>query len=273
MQLLENHFLVLVIQKSSLKDFIDLFYSTKQRLDSSKRREKNRSSSSLNLIDLKKRNHFPPLQPLTFTNSSMDPQLFNAATNGDLGHLQILTSLQKSNLEFQLSPNQNTPLHVATEFRQLGFAKAVVGDCQQLVWLQNGAGDTALHVAARKALVEFVEFFIGFGPTLLRMVNLDGDTALHCAARIGSSKCVEKIVEAESELCGVVNNNGESPLYLAVAAGYWEVPQVIIGKAESLASYKGANGLTALHPTLFYPNYGNISSTSFNFFFSTTHFQ
>lgn len=197
----------------------------------------------------------------------MDPQLFKAATNGDLGHLQILTSLQKSNLEFQLSPNQNTPLHVATEFRQLGFAKAVVGDCQQLVWLQNGAGDTALHVAARKALVEFVEFFIGFGPRLLRMVNLDGDTALHCAARIGSSKCVEKIVEAESELCGAVNNNGESPLYLAVAAGYWEVPQVIIGKAESLASYKGANGLTALHPTLFYPNYGNISSTSYNFFF------
>lgn len=91
------------------------------------------------------------------------------------------------------------------------------------------------------------------------MVNHNGDTALHCAARIGSLICVEKIVEADPELCRVVNNSGESPLYLAVAAGFWEVPQSIIRKANLLASYTGAKGLTALHPTLFYPNYGNIS--------------
>ncbi|XP_050940760.1 protein ACCELERATED CELL DEATH 6-like [Cucumis melo] len=184
----------------------------------------------------------------------MDPQLFTAATNGDLDLLQNLTPLQKSLLPFQFSPNQNTPLHVATEFRQLGFAKAIVRDCEALLWLQNGAGDTALHVAAKEALPEFVELLIQFR-RLLAMVNLNGDTALHCAARIGSLICVEKIVEAEPELCGVVNNNGESPLYLAVAAGFWEVPQVIIRKAELLASYKGAKGLTALHPTLFYRNY------------------
>ncbi|XP_038877632.1 ankyrin repeat-containing protein At5g02620-like [Benincasa hispida] len=185
----------------------------------------------------------------------MDPQLFKAATNGDLGHLQNLTPLQKSLLPFQFSPNHNTPLHVATEFRQLDFVKAVVRDYETLLWLQNGAGDTALHVAAREALGEFVEFFIGVSPRLLRMVNFEGDTALHCAARIGSLICVEKMVEADPELCGIVNNNGESALYLAVAAAYWEVPEVIIREAKLLASYKGAKGLTALHPTLFFPNY------------------
>lgn len=201
----------------------------------------------------------------------MKPDLYTAAIIGDVGHLQNLTPEEKLELPSQLAPNRNTVLHVATQFRQQKFAEAVAKAFPTLLWQRNAAGDAPLHVAAREDLVDLVELFTGFEEMDVRMVNWDGDTALHCAARVGNLKIVKKLVAAAPELCRMENNGGESALYLAAAAGYWEVPPVIIQHAE--ASCKGANGLTALHPTLFYPNYGNQiqhSSSSFlldNFFF------
>lgn len=229
--------------------FIDLFSTNKVVFTEV---ERERALQTANQIG-------PPSKRYRF---AMDPNLYNAARRGDLGHLQSLTPEQKSELPSQLAPNQNTVLHVATEFRQLEFARAVSRSYPSLLWRQNGVGDTPLHVAARESLVEHVELFVGFG--MLGMVNLDGDTALHCAAREGNLGCVDRLVRADPRLCSVVNNSGESPLYLAVTAGYWEVPQVIIDNAPLWASYKGANGLTALHPALFYSNYGKQTRPFFN---------
>ncbi|XP_022143169.1 ankyrin-2-like [Momordica charantia] len=196
----------------------------------------------------------------------MDPDLLLAAINGDLDFLQ--TFHDKSDLHSQLTPSEDTALHVATEFNQPEFAAAAAHCCPPLLWKVNSSGDTALHIAARDERLDLVMLFIGCArkvdeatgeskhlKLLLRMVNRNKDTALHCAARSGSCESVKLLAEADTEVCSFVNNADESPLYLCVASGFYGIHQYIIDCAPSSALYKGPRGLTALHPTLFFQTY------------------
>ncbi|XP_022143170.1 ankyrin repeat-containing protein At5g02620-like [Momordica charantia] len=192
----------------------------------------------------------------------MDPNLYLAAMKGDLVFLRTFQETS-NNLESQLTPSQDTVLHVATEFHQAEFATAAANDCPPLLWQVNSSGDTALHIAARERHADLVTQFIacarnadeGTGESkhleeLVRSVNLKKDTALHCAARSGCFKSVRRLAKADPEVCSFVNSADESPIYVGIASQFWGIHQHIIKYAPSSALYKGPRGLTALHQIL-----------------------
>ncbi|KAM2063537.1 hypothetical protein ACFX16_027062 [Malus domestica] len=91
--------------------------------------------------------------------SSMDPDVFNAAKQGDLDVLKG----HGENLDKILTATKNTVLHIYTacyrhptykesEDEMLNSTNTVDGIlkmCPALLWQQNESGDTALHIAAR----------------------------------------------------------------------------------------------------------------------------
>ena len=200
----------------------------------------------------------------------MDPKLHNAAMIGDLNFLQ---SLNENNSTFlcQVTPKNNTVLHIAAEFNQSEFIKVVTYRCPLLYHQVNSNDDTPLHVAARVGCPEIVDVFISHAETLLqvdlesgpveshkkkllRMVNVDKDTALHCATRNGHFQSVKLLIEADPELSNLINNADESPLYLATSKGLTNIAKLILNASPS-SPHIGPNGITALHAAVYSKSY------------------
>ncbi|KAM1261461.1 hypothetical protein ACFX2G_027334 [Malus domestica] len=91
--------------------------------------------------------------------SSMDPDVFNAAKQGDLDVLEG----HGENLDKILTATKNTVLHIYTAcyrhptykesedemLKSTNTVDGILKMCPALLWQQNESGDTALHIAAR----------------------------------------------------------------------------------------------------------------------------
>ncbi|KAK9291924.1 hypothetical protein L1049_019876 [Liquidambar formosana] len=136
----------------------------------------------------------------------MDWKLFKAAASGDINFL-CQTEAHKLNFN-QVTPQQNTVLHIAVHSKQKEFAEKVLSLCPSLILKANVKGDTPLHVAARRRSLELAELLINGTKTLdedvesqevrvkdlLRMVNLEKEeTALHVAVRNGQFGVVKAV--------------------------------------------------------------------------------
>ena len=200
---------------------------------------------------------------------TMDPKLFKAAMTGDLHFLESLNEDYNSNFLCQVTPKKNTVLHVAAEFHQSEFVRAVTHRCPLLFQSGNSNGDTPLHVAAKVGCCEIVGYFISHAQTLqvdvesghvdeshkkkelLRIVNVDKDTALHCATRNGHYQSVKLLIEADPELSNLTNNAYESALYLAASRDFRDIAELILNASPSSSSHVGPNGITALHAAVY----------------------
>jgi ankyrin repeat protein len=203
---------------------------------------------------------------------TMDPKLFEAAMTGDLHFLESLNEDDNSNFLCQVTPKKSTALHVAAEFHQSEFVRAVTHRCPLLFQSGNSNGDTPLHVAAKVGCCEIVGYFISHAQTLqvdvesgrvdeshkkkelLRMVNVDKDTALHCTTRNDHFQSVKLLIEADPELSNLINNADESPLYLATSKGLENIAMLILNASPS-SPHIGPNGITALHAAVYYKLY------------------
>ncbi|GMY20712.1 ankyrin repeat-containing protein, putative [Fagus crenata] len=217
----------------------------------------------------------------------MDPKLFKAAMTGDLHFLESLNEDDKSNFLCQVTPKKNTVLHVAAEFHQSEFVRAVTHRCPLLFQSGNSNGDTPLHVAAKVGCCEIVGYFISQAQTLqvdvesghvdeshkkkelLRMVNVDKDTALHCATRNGHFQSVKLLIEADPELTNLINNADESPLYLATSKGLTNIATLILNASPSSSSHVGPNCITALHAAV----YSSTSQSNHFTWFKLSYFK
>ena len=99
--------------------------------------------------------------------NTMDPKWYKAAMTGDSDFLKSLSIEDNiSNFLSQITPKNNTVLHVAAEFNKSEFVQEVTNRYPLLLHKANSKGDTPLHVAVRAGYSEIVGFFISHPRTL-----------------------------------------------------------------------------------------------------------
>eukprot|EP00261_Vitis_vinifera_P037666 XP_019078909.1 PREDICTED: ankyrin-2-like [Vitis vinifera] len=143
----------------------------------------------------------------------------------------------------QVSPRNNTCLHIAVRFGHHELAEYIVKECPDLIKKTNSTGDTALHIAARKKDLSFVKFAMDSCPSgsgasrdvekaehpLLIIVNKEGNTVLHEALinRCKQEEVVEILIKADPQVAHYPNKEGKSLLFLAAEAHYFHVVEAI----------------------------------------------
>ncbi|XP_057489035.1 ankyrin repeat-containing protein At2g01680-like isoform X2 [Actinidia eriantha] len=191
----------------------------------------------------------------------MDPSLYKAAMKGNIGVLMQ----NKDRFEEQVTPTNNTVLHVTAQFHNSPYIAREILETQSSLLLRvNSGGETALHIAARKGHSNTVKALIAFAKTLgtdqesgvkvieqmVRTASENNDTALHEAVRNNHLGVVNLLVEEDKEFPHGANNSGETPLYLAAERNYHEIVSIILATCTSPA-FNGPNGRTALHAAVF----------------------
>ncbi|GMY20763.1 ankyrin repeat-containing protein At5g02620-like [Fagus crenata] len=184
---------------------------------------------------------------------TMNPQLYHAASSGDLSFFERLTNFDTL---LHVTTEKNTVLHVAVQCGHLQVAQKIVQLRSSLMYQTNSKGDTPLHVAARVEDPSMVRLLINTkrlevetgGGQILSMVNLAMDTALHVAVRYGNSEAVKELINEDPELAMSINNAGESALFLAVDRKLYEIASHILSAAPKCCSFAGRrDGMNVLH--------------------------
>ena len=202
----------------------------------------------------------------------MDPRIYKYAKSGNAYFLKQILNEDPSILQ-KLTPQENTPLHIAVQFGYVKVVAEIYNHCRSLLSQPNSYGDTPLHVAARTGNFSVMTYLVGETISMshshteikngnksmfdvLRMRNRGENTVLHEAVRNGHHKVIDFLLEVEPKLACVENNEGESPLYLAAREGMTEIVIQILMTSQS-ASHGGSDGLTALHVAVIERHYGN----------------
>ncbi|KAK3008591.1 hypothetical protein RJ639_014710, partial [Escallonia herrerae] len=195
----------------------------------------------------------------------MDLSLYRAAIGGDVDIIRQ----QWMNLEHQLTPNNNTVLHVAAMFCNTECANEVLRYSPSLSCRVNIQGDTALHISARNGCSGIVEALVkctrldtervGAGKEMLRMLNKENDTPLHEAVRNCRFDVVKLLVKEDPDFSCPANNLKETPLYLASEKGYHNFVLLILETCTEPA-YSGPDGRTALHGAAISNSKGSMAS-------------
>ena len=210
----------------------------------------------------------------------MDPVLFKAAAEGDIGPFENYQTC----LDQLLTPDENTILHVylgnqSRELESTYFVDKILEMCPPLLLQANKKGEIPLHLAARYGHSKVVRVLIDCAKSvdpesgvteakkMLRMTNEEQDTALHEAARNRRSHVVEILTKEDPEFSYSANVHGETPLYIAASVDWlWseergKVVDGILGNCISV-DYGGPNGRTALHAASAVGNNGRILCSS-----------
>ncbi|XP_021834344.1 protein ACCELERATED CELL DEATH 6-like isoform X2 [Prunus avium] len=192
--------------------------------------------------------------------NSMDPRLYKSAKSGDICFLKQLLN-ENPSLLYQLTPRENTALHIAVQFGHKKVVAEIYSRCRSFLTQQNLDGDTPLHVAARVGCFSIFNDLVREIPFMsqtdfrnenngmfetLRTGNRGRNTVLHEAVRNGHIKLVEFLLTIDPKLSSIENDAGESPLYLAARGGMFEILNQIL-KSTASSVHGGSNGQTALH--------------------------
>ncbi|ONI13116.1 hypothetical protein PRUPE_4G203600 [Prunus persica] len=190
----------------------------------------------------------------------MDPRLYKSAKSGDVCFLKQLLN-DDPTLLYQLTPRENTALHIAVQFGHKNVTAEIYSRCMSLVSRPNLDGDTPLHVAARVGCFSIVNYLVRETLSMsqadfenanismtetLRIRNRGNNTVLHEAVRNGHTKVAEFLLKMDPKLACFQNEAGESPLYLAAREGLLDILNQILQSSPSSA-HGGSDGQTALH--------------------------
>ncbi|XP_052192684.1 ankyrin repeat-containing protein ITN1-like [Diospyros lotus] len=189
----------------------------------------------------------------------MDSELYKAAMEGNI---EVLRQ-HEDQLGHQLTPRNNTVLHVAAQFPDnTGCVKEILNLQPSLLPGINSKGETALHIAARLGCDNTIRELLDFARTpspvdpeseaavtklLLWMTTFEEkDTALHEAVKNNSLGVVKLLVKEDPDLSDVANSYEETPLYLAAERRHLDIVSTILETCRKPA-FGGPNGRTALH--------------------------
>ncbi|KAJ6727955.1 ANKYRIN REPEAT-CONTAINING PROTEIN ITN1-LIKE [Salix koriyanagi] len=190
----------------------------------------------------------------------MDSRLYRVAKSGNVFVLRQLLN-ENPWLLTKLTPQGNTPLHIAVQFAHKGVVVEIYKRCGSLLTGLNSRGDSPLHVAARCGHLSIVDFLVRevlsaerisaeIGKTgkfdMLRQGNKVNNTVLHEAVRSGNRSVVQLLLRVDPNLACFENYAGESPLFLAAREGKKDILNQILISAPSSA-HGGSEGQTALH--------------------------
>ncbi|KAJ6727956.1 PROTEIN PHOSPHATASE 1 REGULATORY SUBUNIT [Salix koriyanagi] len=190
----------------------------------------------------------------------MDSRLYRVARSGNVFLLRQLLN-ENPRLLTKLTPQGNTPLHIAVQFGHKGVVVEIYKRWGSLLTRLNSSGDSPLHVAARCGHLSIVDFLVRevlsaerisaeIGKTgkfdILRQGNKVSNTVLHEAVRSGNRSVVQLLLRVDPKLACFENYAGESPLFLAAREGKKDILNQILISAPS-SSHGGSEGQTALH--------------------------
>ncbi|XP_028081230.1 protein ACCELERATED CELL DEATH 6-like [Camellia sinensis] len=193
------------------------------------------------------------LLPIAVT---MNVNLYEAVMEGKVDVLRQ----HIDQIDNQVTPNNNTVLHVAAQFGRLQCVEEILKECPVLLRRVNSKCETPLHFAVREERLDVAKALIDCAKELdqelesggreakeiLRATNEDKDTALHMAVRNGHLDLVKLLTGEDPEFQHPANNADETPLYLATEIGCDDVVSAILETSTSPA-YGGPDGRTALH--------------------------
>ncbi|CAK7338358.1 unnamed protein product [Dovyalis caffra] len=190
----------------------------------------------------------------------MDSRLYKVAKSGNIHFLLHLLN-ENPSLLTKLTPQGNTPLHIAVQFGHKGVVVEIYNRCRSLLTRLNSNGDSPLHVAARCGHFSIVDFLVKEVVSakrrstqnektgkfdVLRQGNKDNNTILHEAVMNGNISVVQLLLRVDPELARFENYAGESPLFLASREGKKDIlDQILISTPSS--AHGGLEGQTALH--------------------------
>ncbi|KAF5946836.1 hypothetical protein HYC85_017064 [Camellia sinensis] len=194
----------------------------------------------------------------TTTFTHMDTSLYRAAMEGNT---EILNQ-NKNHLKKQLTPNNNTVLHVSAQFGHIQCVMEILNMCSSTYRKANSRGNTSLHIAAReghsiivRALIEYanalneeLENGVGTAKDMMRMSSKAKDTTLHEAVKNHYPIAVQSLTQEDPEFCHPANNV-ETPLYLVVERGYVRLVFVIL-ETCTIPAYGGPGGRIALNSAI-----------------------
>ncbi|KAK2970548.1 hypothetical protein RJ640_008672 [Escallonia rubra] len=171
------------------------------------------------------------------TAESMDPQLYRAATEGDI--LEFIKAMERVVDDrhhsppatcVQLGPQNNTVLHIATSFHNYEIVKLICKDLPFFAAEKNARGDTPLHIAARDGDCLLVNLIVDsdFREHCLGEKNKVGNTALHEALHHHHEEVARILIDRNRNLSYTVNKEGKSLLYLAAEAGYAGIVKLLM---------------------------------------------
>lgn len=98
------------------------------------------------------------LYPHCIIEITMDPSLYTAAMEGKLEGLNQHTD----QFTLQVTPNNNTVLHVKAEFGPSHCVTEILNACRPLLHRENTHGDNPLHMAAAGGHDDVVKLLINF---------------------------------------------------------------------------------------------------------------
>ncbi|XP_017242448.2 protein ACCELERATED CELL DEATH 6-like isoform X2 [Daucus carota subsp. sativus] len=191
----------------------------------------------------------------------MDSDLYNVVTCDDV---DALKGSDWPNVHEQLTPGNNTVLHLACRHGRTRCVEEILSSHESLLIRINSRGETALHIAARGGHYGAVEALIRKARSsvlkpnnlqkesstllqdLIRAPNAELDTALHVAVRYNHNDVVELLAKEDPSYSYPQNKYFETPLYLASVRRYTDSVNIILDNCQS-PSFDGPNGRTALH--------------------------
>ncbi|KAL7186465.1 hypothetical protein ACSBR2_028251 [Camellia fascicularis] len=201
----------------------------------------------------------------------MDQKLYNSAKSGDILHFKQLLN-ENPSLLLRLTPHENTPLHIATQFGHKSIVAEIYNRQQSLLAQPNLDGDTPLHVAARAGRISIVSFLVNEmlslsygdiesrgnrGIEILRMRNKWGNTVLHEAVRNHSIRVAEFLMKVDPGLACFENNmarssayggsDGQTALHAAIAEGHFDVIEALVRAKPELIKEANHHGRTPLY--------------------------
>ena len=174
-------------------------------------------------------------------------KLYRLVASGDM---ESFINLSDGSIEIPggLSPQGNSALHIAAQYKKVEMAEEIIKRHPTLVNFRNMNGDLPLHIAARVGSVEISDFIIKQTVLNMNITNEQGDTPLHDAVRGAHSDVVKLLVDRYPGWTRAENGVGESPLFLAVDKWHFEIADVIF-KTDT-CSIKGRDNMNVLHAAI-----------------------
>ncbi|PWA82993.1 ankyrin repeat and SOCS box protein 2 [Artemisia annua] len=164
--------------------------------------------------------------------------------------------------EVELTPNENTILHLVSHIGDIRYARDILVKHPTLVYRCNSEGETPAYIAAREGHVDILAIIINYfrmnnddTESLLKR-SMDNHNALHIAIQNHHVGVVFYLMREVPQLANLVNNSKESPVYLAAERRYYHLLNHILTKCET-KSFEGPQGKTALHAAAISGSEGN----------------